>query len=498
MRSVFVPVVFFLAFGFCNAEPVRILIKLEPDTSSDAIQKLKSKIDVSESQEIESMQSEIWTSHIDQKSANQVLSESTIVNRYDILKSDYRHLFTPVPNGMKLPSDVDRRRQILTKEPAFESYAVVQFTAPAFWDLYIKNGFDKSEDFMSRGSVLIDLLGQELLAIRRKVAEYEKSSNILYWSADLYTRSDATGQYLSAGSVNLTLSRESAIGRFELKTALFTIKDLGDGYFLLARINLGKLRYKHPIPKDIEGLKDIMLFRKLKFRGDSRPKRGSICDGNSEPIITLGFAFTNAALALVPEPTVFIASRILDAKTSFEENSVPVSVQQAGTDFAVVNYDESESTCIVDLEQLISGGTSGFVQVHTWRAAKEADIVMLVNASTDCPGYTDPIGATAETAFSLLKYSTTVEMLSFEHELGHIFGARHEAATDPIATPFAWGHGFRSVDWMTIMAISCTGPAANCARQRLWSHPPSMGSTELEDVRRVLIERAPVVGGFQP
>jgi hypothetical protein len=112
--------------------------------------------------------------------------------------------------------------------------------------------------------------------------------------------------------------------------------------------------------------------------------------------------------------------------------------------------------------------------------------VLLINNSSSC-GLASSIGSTASTAFAI----------------GHLQSARHDPATDPSTTPYAYGHGYRrttSPSWRTIMAYNCP---AGCPRLNYWSNPNKlyngvpMGTTSQSDNTRVLNNTRGTVSAFR-
>ena len=82
------------------------------------------------------------------------------------------------------------------------------------------------------------------------------------------------------------------------------------------------------------------------------------------------------------------------------------------------------------------------------------------------------IGSTAATAFAAVHWDCATGYYSFAHEIGHLQSARHDIATDPSTSPYAYGHGYRyepssGSRWRTIMAYNCT---RSCPRLNFWSN----------------------------
>ncbi|MEM6822264.1 MAG: M12 family metallo-peptidase, partial [Verrucomicrobiota bacterium] len=90
---------------------------------------------------------------------------------------------------------------------------------------------------------------------------------------------------------------------------------------------------------------------------------------------------------------------------------------------------------------------------------------------------------------------------SFGHEIGHLFGARHDRYVDNETTPFPYGHGFLNGNqWRTIMGYG--NGCDSCQRRNYWSNPDvklggvATGTDDHENNARVLREEAKRIAAF--
>jgi hypothetical protein len=158
----------------------------------------------------------------------------------------------------------------------------------------------------------------------------------------------------------------------------------------------------------------------------------------------------------------------------------------------VVDHDESGGTHFDHLYRMVDGvGT--FNDVRKLRDEKKADIVGLVVEDASGCGLSTRGAPDAEDAYFVVHHSCALIAISIAHEIGHIFGARHERAVDPRNVPFPYGHGYVHGKWRDIMSYrqSCDG----CLRIPYWSNPRvaykgDPTDTLLEDNARVILEQA--------
>ena len=188
-----------------------------------------------------------------------------------------------------------------------------------------------------------------------------------------------------------------------------------------------------------------------------------------------------------------------ETNQGYVNSGVAITMQLAAR--VAVSYTESGSFS-TDLSRF-RGTADGYMDsIHTTRNSSAADVgVLLINNSSSC-GLASAIGSTASTAFAAAHWSCATGYYSFGHEIGHLQSARHDPATDPTTTPYAYGHGYRSPTsaWRTIMAYDCP---SGCTRINYWSNPAktyggqAMGTTSVSHNQRVLNNTAATVAAFR-
>jgi hypothetical protein len=171
------------------------------------------------------------------------------------------------------------------------------------------------------------------------------------------------------------------------------------------------------------------------------------------------------------------------------------------------NYDES-GDFNTDLNHLTSGSDGYMDSVATLRDTYGADLVSLFVENGQYCGM-GWIGPSANYAFSVINRGCASGNLSFPHELGHNFGARHDTYVDAATTPYSYGHGWVDVGqrWRDVMAYNnaCAAYGVTCTRiaylsnpNMTYGNPPDpLGSTSTADTTRVHNQNALTVANFR-
>lgn len=291
-------------------------------------------------------------------------------------------------------------------------------------------------------------------------------------------------------------------GSFFDRKYVYSVQPLGDGLHVIVKHDSSKAPNDEP-PEFDEKEKEaaekpapkVTASEPLDPQADVLPT----ADGTIPEIAVL-VLYTPAVGQNHDSMPAFVATLIALTNQTYVDSDIPCRLTLVET--AEVNYAESGDLAL-DVDRL-SGTSDGQIDdVHQLRNEKSADIVVLLLDSGDGAGYADAIAADETTAFAVVDDEYAAWYFTFAHEIGHLFGARHNVAADPSTAPFPYGHGYynAATGWRTIMSYAC--PGGECTRVGIWSGPNNShqgepaGSAQYEDNARVLRERAATMAAFR-
>lgn len=144
---------------------------------------------------------------------------------------------------------------------------------------------------------------------------------------------------------------------------------------------------------------------------------------------------------------------LAQANQVYANNGLAITLQDAGKFNSGANERSTVSSNASGLRSPFDGYIDTFAGAT--RNSRAADLVgLVVNTPSDSRlcGIVNAIGGGESNGFFVLRHLCT--NFTFVHEIGHLFGARHD--NDPTTSPFSFGHGFVSSagNFRTIMAVS--------------------------------------------
>ncbi|WP_086931762.1 M12 family metallo-peptidase [Agarilytica rhodophyticola] len=143
---------------------------------------------------------------------------------------------------------------------------------------------------------------------------------------------------------------------------------------------------------------------------------------------------------------------LAQANDVYANNGIDIVLRDAGRISSRVAELASVTANVIGLRDPNDGFLDNFA--GRVRDNRSADIVALItdNDGDRLCGRVNDIGGGQNNGFFVTRHTCTG--FTFVHEIGHLFGARHD--NDPTQTPFAFGHGFVNAggNFRTVMAVN--------------------------------------------
>lgn len=342
-----------------------------------------------------------------------------------------------------------------------------------------------------------ELLGQKVLATRSRSESLSDGGSVWYGQirspADRLQKASSTGQDDPANSVILVRSGNSLTGSIRKDGTLYRLRPLGDRH-VLVEVDESRMPADHPA--------DYNQLPKISMPANDRIGAAQASSGSPATIRVLVVATNAAVAAYGGNMQSLVQLAVAESNQGYTNSNVGITLQLAG--YETTSYTESGNFS-TDLARFRSTSDGYMDSIHTSRNNTAADVgVLLINNSGYC-GLASGIGSTASTAFAAVYWDCATGYYSFAHEIGHLQSARHDIATDPSTSPYAYGHGYRyepasGSRWRTIMAYACS---AGCPRLNFWSNPNisyngvPMGIASSADNQRVLVNTKATIAGFR-
>lgn len=340
-----------------------------------------------------------------------------------------------------------------------------------------------------------ELLGAPVKALQQRVENLPDGGSIWYGSVqEAGSRLTRAAGNDPGNSVILVQSGNTVTGSIRRNGTLYRLRPLSDGRHVLVQVDESRMPADHPADYNTLPRIDIPVSERV---GIAQASSGS------PATIRVLVAATNAAVnAYGGNMQSLVQLAVAESNQGYVNSNVGLTLQLAG--YQAVSYTESGNFS-TDLARFRSTSDGYMDAIHTTRNSTAADVaVLLINNSSYC-GLASGIGSSASTAFAAVYWDCATGYYSFAHEIGHLQSARHDIATDPSTSPYAYGHGYRyqpttGARWRTIMAYDCT---QGCPRLNFWSNPNisyngvPMGIASSADNQRVLVNTKATIAAFR-
>lgn len=304
-------------------------------------------------------------------------------------------------------------------------------------------------------------------------------------------------------------------GYFSYKGHIFRIDYMGGNIHTMTEIDPDKMPPEHePEPRDKAG--DPSLHDNASSDNSSGQTTGRLVV--AEPKVP---PFRDEDRRALEAKKITVDLMLLYTKNAARyyignlADRLPFPVEQANATFRnsglgnitlrlvhsqMIDFDEAGASHFNILYRMVDK-VGPFKDIEKLRNEKHADIVGLIIDSPKGCGLSTRVGADSEQAYFVVHHACAAVTLSIAHEIGHIFGARHDRVVDASNEPLPYAHGFiNGTKWRTMMGYNdgCGG----CPRIPYWSNPRVMykgepTGTDASDNARVILEEAERISKFR-
>ena len=437
------------------ATPTTALVRFKSDVSAKQVEDFKAQYGATSSVPVGSDGSyKLVFPKLGVEELADKLQSDPRLNLYRTVKGDYREIFQDVQTqGADLPSGLQDKIAKLRKAAGDpKNVRLVALKSGEFSLNILRNGLGADAGFIDQGSLKLNIIpGMDVTAVRNRVSSDGTGS--YRWSGTLSAKqsSVAGADVLSpqkTGTATLTISEGEIIGRISVGRDVYTITPLENGYHAITRVDQSKLPPEHPssyLPAT-GVLAPISLL----------PSASSPMGDAPSNLVHVAVAISKSvADTLVVSPARYASSLVDTVNSAFENSGVDGRLAFSGARV----FDYSEVSFDTDIEKFIKHEAAPFSEIAIWRKQAHAEVLVVITSLRDYCGLAGAILANFDTAVALVSGDCALSNLSFAHEVGHLFGARHNPEEDSSALPFAWGHGRLFSEYRTIMAY----PGASCA-----------------------------------
>jgi hypothetical protein len=250
------------------------------------------------------------------------------------------------------------------------------------------------------------------------------------------------------GSALLVVRPSGITGHVRLTDATYAVVPVGNGRQLVMQEDPAAFPPDHPA--------DPLTLRSSKAQDTLEAKPCQPRDPQIDVLVT----YSKDVAEQLLDPAGVAALAVVQANQSFENSKIPGRLNLVGVRPAGYR----ESTLNAAVETLVKGSIPGLNQA---RQSLMADVVVMLVAAPEACGLAASIRADEGTAYAAVNASCAVANVSFAHEIGHLFGARHDRPTDDSDLPFKYGHGYALPnEWRSVMAYP---GQCKCPRMEWWA-----------------------------
>lgn len=339
-------------------------------------------------------------------------------------------------------------------------------------------------------------LAEDVLVQRGR--SYQLASGAMVWEGEVMpsrAQGRSAGDSHANGSVILLRHDNRIYGTLNLQGKVFQIRPLADGTHRLIQYD------PELLPPDLVVDNSSATAQQAQTAAADAMARSGTKD---KPIfVRVMVNYTEAVLKKHPFINDYVDLLIAETNMGFAHSDVYIKLDLSAQ--KKVDYNESSASgqapLSTALEHYRGKHDKEMNEIHAARDAGHADIAVLLLDRKNTDGGQAYSNVREDFAFAVVSEEGASGGYGFGHQIGHLFGAGHDSYPGSERAPYAYGHGYQSTQWRTIMALPCKSHA--CPAVNYWSNPAKrygglpMGHVNVNDNRRVLNERAATVATFR-
>lgn len=275
------------------------------------------------------------------------------------------------------------------------------------------------------------------------------------------------------GSAVFTVNRGMVTGWLHIGKEQYSLYPLGEGLHLIYRV-----RQTGQQDESDEGYRKMIersINKQLSDLPEIDPETGKSKDGflAGNCKVRVAVCYTDNVAAALADELGFVQSCIDVTNDCYNNSSVNFDAELAVT---YENAYAETSIADTDLENFQDVSDGELDEIYDMRTYFDADLaVLVVESMTDYCGLAWDVAITDFTSsYCVVKRSCAVDNYSFPHELGHLYGCRHDCYVDGNIIPYACAHGYvNQPEWRTVMAYNtqCEDDGDDCPRIPYFSNP---------------------------
>lgn len=327
------------------------------------------------------------------------------------------------------------------------------------------------------------------------------------------------------GAVTLTLIGEQVVGRITDNGDIYEVRPLNNGLHVIIKANREKRLPLHPLlrapgaPPSAPGpaASGPVLF---PAPAASSPSSGAPTDPSipttacspptpasvSIPVISVGVVFEIGALPVETNLQSLGTAYVTSANGAMVDSEVDARLALAGPSAIRTIAKFVFTDDALDLLTAGDASTSDPIgDLHRWRAAIKADIVVVVADLMSACGVSQPRPSDPALGFIMVHESCALASWQVAHEIGHVLGGDHQEGTVRSSQSSPYAHAFESPGKQARTVMFSSEPGT---MKPYYSNPrvtwaagsktEATGEPCKSDNARAISEWAPTISNFFP